>query len=114
MRVGIVCFGEAADSRPWMFISVPLAKQLVADGTHERLSKKKIRELAPHITPKPDPKRHCRTKLKIIIPKLNAPAPVESNLNLFYPIKDYSSYAKANFERIWGENCARIGNPIPY
>jgi len=117
MRVGILNVGEPEDSKPWKFTSVSKAKLYVADGTHERLSKKKIRELAFRATPAPDPDRFMKVRLEILIediPSLKDPLSVEPNLNLFYPVKDYSSYAKANFERIWGENCTRLGNPVPF
>lgn len=115
MRVGIICFGEPADSRPWLFTSSSKARAYVAAGTHQRISKKLILELSPDATPGPDPDRFLKASLEIsVIPLLKDPVPVEPNLNLFYPLKDYSSYAKANFERIWGENCTKLGNPIPY
>lgn len=112
MRVGVLAYNQTENDSPIRFISQKEAASY-SEAAYFRISKKLIKERFPRSIPSSRSIRHLKVKLKIVIPKLNAPTP-PMNLNLFYPVKDYSSYAKANFERVWGENCAKIGNPIPY
>ncbi len=112
MRVGVLAYNQTQNDSPARYISKKEAASY-SEAAYSWISKKLIQERFPRSIPSSTPMRHLKARMKIIIPKLKAPQP-PMNLNLFYPVKDYSSYAKANMQRIWGENCAKIGNPIPY
>lgn len=103
MRIGILRYNQT-DGRPWLWTSVTKAKEYVAAGSHKKISKKIIIELYSDITPPTRPERHYCTGVKIIsvpLPQLNPPS-LPSTLNLWYPVRDMSSYARRNFEEIWG------------
>lgn len=101
MRIGILRFNQTENDRPWLFTSKPKAKLLVDHGTHKWLSKCIIHELTEYSTPESSPSRHFQPRCTII-PKLLPPLATENNFCLTYPVKDESSQAEYNFERVWG------------
>jgi hypothetical protein len=111
MRVGVLAYNQTINDTPSRYISKREAASY-SEASYTRLSKRLIQEKFPRAIPSSTPLRFLKTKLKIVIPKLLPPQP-PSNLNLFYPVKDYSSYAIYNMRRVWG-NTSTIGNPIPY
>jgi hypothetical protein len=112
-QVGVIFLNQKGSGRPWFHVSRTTAKQLVLAGTHEWISKNIIYELVLTSTPESSPSRHFISK-PVVVPTIAPPTPdFQKGLVLAYPIKDDSSYATYNLQKIWGENCSRLGNPIP-
>lgn len=113
MRVGVLAYNQTINDTPYRFISKREAASYF-DSCYQRISKKLIRERFPNSIPSSNPLRHLKTKLKIVVPKIKAPGPQHTTtMNLFYPVKDSSSYAAYNLIRVWGD-LSQMGNPLPY
>lgn len=103
-RIGILSFDQNRSDKIYRFTSGTLASAYCKNGTHERVSKKVIRELTADITPSSSQERHAVPKFSFGIvaeSELNPPGP-QSTLVLAYPVADQSSYAKRDFLANWG------------
>jgi len=108
MRIGVLRNTQSENDSPKEYISKSHAQKLMRSGTHYKVSTYIIREMVIGSTPVGNPERHAAKLLRhvdevIAVPvhKLNPPEG-PSTLNLFYPVRDMSSYGPRNFKEIWG------------
>lgn len=118
MRIGVLRNNQLETDKPDRFVSKSAAGGFLRHLTHERISKYVIREVLVKaalggslqyqrsITPSSDPGRHFIPKLRIKAVSELLPPGLPTNLVLYYPVKDQSSYAKQNFLRMYGCNQA--------
>ena len=107
-RIGILEASQQANECPMHWTSRKLANAVVDDRRGRWITKKKV-----HLTSK-EPWALIKVMfsetvtprgLEIIVPLLRPFDPNEhDSMRIQYPIPDQTSYAKANFARVWGRN----------
>jgi hypothetical protein len=103
-RIGILSFDQNPTDKIYRFVSGTIASALCKDGSHRRVSKKVIVELVANTTPSSSPERYAaRPKYGADVTNIpQLPTGIQSTLVLSYPIAGQSSYAKRDFNLMWG------------
>lgn len=104
MRIGLLSLRQSVNDRPYRFISTRDAKLGIIRGTLKKHSKKLYQEVALNIIASSSPERHFIPKVDVVMVSNTVSISLPTTLNLFYPVKDQSTYAERNFHEIWGCN----------